>query len=322
MNNPVIEYKGVSKVFGKKLVLNSFNMDVNKGEIFGLIGASGAGKTTVLNMLIGFIKPDKGDIKVQSLQHDSSHSAISIKDKMEEVRMNFGFAAQSPSFYYQLTVFENLLYFASLYGLDEDTKHSNIDTVIELVGLQDSKDEYASNLSGGMKKRLDIACALVHSPNVLVLDEPTADLDPVLRRDLWELIKRINKRGTTILMSSHFLDEIDRICDRVGIIRNGKMEYVGTPTQIKKKFVSTEQIMIETSPGNYGGIIKELSKINNKITKLDNEGHRLVIHTSRSEEVLHKILSVVKSRKESLTNVSIKKPSLDEIFDAVKEDRK
>lgn len=313
----IIRYRGVSKVFGKRLVLDSLDLEIKKGEIFGIVGISGAGKTTMLNMLVGFVEPEEGKIDYQPFNLLNPHkgSWVSIHDRINDVKKNFGFASQIPSFYKNLTVFENLFYFASLYDLQHDTKLSNIEVVLDLVGLNDSQNEYAENLSGGMKKRLDIACALVHDPQVLILDEPTADLDPVLRRQMWELIKKINRRGTTILMSSHFLDEIEMICHRVGILHRGKIKCVGTAQQLKNKFAKNEQIIIETSPGNYRALIRMMSKMKKEISKLENKKQMLIIHTPRSENVLHKILSIIKKRKESLINITVKKPSLEQIFD-------
>ena len=316
MSNPIIKFENISKSYGKSRVLENINLDINSGEIFGVIGASGSGKTTLLSSMIGFVIVDKGDIKFKSEQllafQDPKETFRSIYSRQKSVKKMFGFASQSPSFYSKLTVYENLDYFGSLYGLPRDSRMSNINTLLNLMELKNKQDMLALNLSGGMQRRLDIACALMHDPKILILDEPTADLDPFLRRHILKLIKKINKKGTTIILSSHNLAELEVICSRIGILHDKNFLTVGSPDQIKRKFSNSEEIHIETFPGNYDALSKKL--VDKNIISVKNLGTELVIYTSNPEMVLHKALHVIETSKESLIDVRLSKPSLDEVF--------
>ncbi|MBW2993682.1 ABC transporter ATP-binding protein [Candidatus Woesearchaeota archaeon] len=180
----------MGKKFGKRVILNKINLDINSGELFGIIGMSGSGKTTFLNSLIGYHEPDIGDVFYYSFK-DRQYK--SIYTNQAEVCRLFGFATQTDSFYPKLTLFENLKHFGSLYNMSKKTRTINAERLLRLTELYPFKDELAQNLSEGMKKRLGIACALVHNPKVLLLDEPTANLDPILRKDIWNVIKGIHK---------------------------------------------------------------------------------------------------------------------------------
>lgn len=307
----IIRYKDVSKVFGEKVVIDNLNLEIHKGEIFGLIGGSGAGKTTILNMLIGFIEPEEGKIEVRN---EHNHW-ISMKHDLDEVKRTIGFASQIPSFYSNLTVYENLLYFSSLYKMEKNTRKSNINVVLEIIGLNDSRNVHAENLSGGMKKRLDIACSIIHEPEVLVLDEPTSDLDPLLRKQMWDIIKKINERGTTIIMSSHFLDEIEAICNRVGMVHNGKIIEIGTPDQIKSKYSDSEIISIVLGSSNYKKIISNLSNLKKDIKKIEINGRKIIFYCDGAEKILPQILDSIKKNNELLIDIEIKKSSLDKVFE-------
>lgn len=316
MSNVIIRIKNVVKQYSHNMILDHINLDIFAGEIFGIIGASGSGKTTLLSTLIGFLKIDSGDVlfREDNLLDFSKKekSFVSVFDNTKEIKRIFGFASQTPSFYGKLTVEENLDYFGSLYGLSKNDRKTNIFTLLNLMNLMHAKDFLAENLSGGMQKRLDIACSLIHDPKILVLDEPTADLDPFLRKHFWNLFKKINKKGTTIILASHNLGELEILCNRVCILSQSKISAIGTPTQLKDKFSKNEEIYIETFPGNYDLIKKQLLKLN--ISKIENTGTELAIHTEQAEKVLHELLHIIEKSKESLIDVRLTKPTLDEVF--------
>jgi len=316
MVSPIIKFKEVVKYYGSSVILNKINLDIYPGDIFGVIGASGAGKSTLLSTLIGFVPVDSGDVFFRHdhllTYKDSKDNFFPIKSKLNEIKKIFGFASQSPSFYTKLTVYENLHYFGSLYGMPNEAIKSNINTLLSLMELKTKQDTLAENLSGGMQRRLDIACALVHDPKVLILDEPTADLDPFLRKHILKLIKKINKKGTTVILSSHNLAELETICTRIGILYNNRFLVVGSPDQLKDKFSKLEEIHIETFPGNYDVLMNNLN--DGTIEKIENKGTKLVLYTATPEKVLHHALHVIDSSNESLIDVKLSKPSLDEVF--------
>ncbi|MGV8141938.1 MAG: ATP-binding cassette domain-containing protein, partial [Candidatus Woesearchaeota archaeon] len=284
----------------------------------GLIGASGSGKTTLLHIMIGFIRPEAGEITFRSehlLESNEPKGFKSVFKNTEELKRMIGMAAQTPSFYTTLTVKENLQYFGSLYGLSNDVMKSNITTLINLMDLQGSEDKLSKNLSGGMQRRLDMACALIHDPKILMLDEPTADLDPLLRNHIWRLVRKINKRGTTIILASHHLSELESLCTRIAILKEGKMLAIGTPNEIKQRFSQNEEIHLETFPGNYEEISKiKSTEVSKHIAKIEDKGTNLVIYTSKPEMVLNALMKRLEDLKETIVDLKVTRPSLDEIF--------
>jgi len=328
MSDTVIKVEKVTKRFGKKTVLNDVNLDIMSGEIFGIIGMSGSGKTTLLNTIIGFLQPEAGDVRFK-LEHllnfsNDSEQFRSVFSNELDVKTTIGFAAQSPSLYSKLSCSENLDYFGYLYNLSRDVRRTNIEILLKLMGIYDSRDVQAGNLSGGMLKRLDIACALIHDPKILILDEPTADLDPLLRKQMWRLIKQINQKGTTIILSSHFLDELEMLCDRVGILMNGQIIMAGTPNEIKTHYSKDEEIQLETTPGKYKEIIEKLKPMskNLSISSMDTKDNKLVIYTTSPERSLHRVLHIVEELGEIMIDVVVEKPSLQEVLEKLRPERK
>jgi|GEM_PF-42437 len=303
--------RDVCKRYGNREVLSGINLEVRKGEILGLIGASGAGKTTLLHMLVGFIPSTSGDI----LFHAYTAKGViecNVLEHQHLVNRSYGFASQQPSFYEKLTVSENLHYFGTMYGLSSDAIEKNAEVLLRLMELKASAHLLAEHLSGGMKRRLDIACALIHNPQVLIMDEPTADLDPVLRTHIWEVVKRINARGTTIILSSHHLNELDALCNRIGILKDGKIVDIDTPEKLKSKYSKTQELMIETFPGNYDDIIRRLKADN--IHTITREGTYLTIRTENPEQMIGKLLPALSRMGESLLDIKLIKPNLDNVF--------
>jgi ABC-2 type transport system ATP-binding protein len=323
MSDNVLKIINVNKRFKNKTVLNNINLEIKSGEIFGIIGLSGSGKTTLLNSIIGFLQPDKGDIlfKIEHLLNfnEDSMQYKSVFSNQMDVKRLFGFASQTASVYSQLTCAENLNYFGRLYGLSKDIRKTNIEILLKLMGIFDAKDVLAKNLSGGMLKRLDIACSLIHDPKILILDEPTADLDSIMRKQMWNLIKQINKKGTTIVLSSHLLDELEFLCDRVGIIYNSEILIVGTPNEIKNYYSKEQEIKLETTPGNYQKIIDKLNnkQNHNKIKNMLIKDNKLIIYSENAETNLHHILHIIEEQKEILIDVSVENPSLQEVMEKI-----
>jgi ABC-2 type transport system ATP-binding protein len=321
MGDVILRIKDLTKKFGHKTILNKVNLDIKSGEIFGIIGLSGSGKTTLLNTIIGFLHPEGGDVMFK-LEHlldykDDTLSYRSVFKNTDDIKKSFGFAAQSPSFYRKLTSMENLSYFGDLYNLSSDVKKTNSEILLQLMGIYESRNLQASNMSGGMQKRLDIACALIHDPKLLILDEPTSDLDPILRKQMWYLIKQINEKGTTIILSSHFLDELELLCDRVGILYEGQIIKAGTPNEIKNYYSKEEEIRLETSPGKYNKIINALKKDTKELSikRMAIEDNKLIIYTQKAERSLHQVLHILENQDEILIDVTVEKPTLHEVLE-------
>jgi ABC-2 type transport system ATP-binding protein len=225
----MLKINHITKYYGKFKALENVNLEVKNNEIIGLLGPNGAGKSTLIKILTCFHKPDSGDAAI---------NGISIRNP-KKVKKVIGYAPQEDSFYDDLTLTENLLYFGGLYNLPARIIKKRAEELLQLLMLKNKKDELAKNLSGGMKKRLNIAIALIHNPKILFLDEPTVGIDPVSRAALWDVVEKIRKEGMTILYCTHYLTEADRLCDRVAIIKEGKILLVETPSKIKKKYGET-----------------------------------------------------------------------------------
>lgn len=307
----IIRVQGVAKSFGTKQVLTQVDVDIQSGELFGLIGMSGTGKTTLLNILVGFVKPDSGDVQV-ALPDGTTQSVLRNPDI---VKSRVGFSTQTPSFYPRLTVRENLEHFARLYGFEDPDLSRKANALLDLVGLTAAKDVVSSHLSGGMQKRLDIACALIHDPAILILDEPTADLDPVLRKQLWELIRQINAKGTTILLASHFLAEIELLCTRIAILQNGRVIEKGTADELRNLYSTQYELYLQLSSQNYKPILGELQRARKYWSKAGVENDELVVQTAYPEGMLSFLAAHV--HKGELQSLHLTRPTLGRVFESL-----
>ncbi len=221
----IIQVQEVTKSFGKKVVLKDINFDIKKGHIYGFIGPSGAGKTTLVKMMVGMDVPDQGSIYL-------------LGEKMPNLNIlqQIGYMAQSDALYTALTGKENLMFFASLFKLDKTEKQQRITYAAELVNLTADLNKRVSAYSGGMKRRLSLAIALIQNPQVLILDEPTVGIDPELRLSIWnELLRLKNEEGKTIIVTTHVMDEAEK-CDYIAMVRDGSIIATGTPLQLKEQY--------------------------------------------------------------------------------------
>jgi ABC-2 type transport system ATP-binding protein len=218
-----LQVKELAKVMNERIIVDRISFSVDEGETFGLLGANGSGKTTTFNMLSGLLKPSSG-------------SATILDRGVREAKRDIGFVTQQDSFYESLTVKENLEFFASQYGINGATRKERVKKLLSQIKLTNKSQTLASKLSGGMKKRLNMGCSLVHDPKIIFLDEPTVGLDPVVRREIWKLIKELQQDKKTIIITSHYMEEIEQLCGRVAIMFAGRIVASGTPAQLKKKY--------------------------------------------------------------------------------------
>lgn len=218
-----IETYELTKRFGDLTAVDNLNLKIRKGEIFGLIGPNGAGKTVTIKMLLGILKPTKGRVIVLGEEIPNG-----------EVLKRIGYMPQETALYEDLTAHENIQLFGEIYGVNRSQLGEREDELLKFVGLIEWKNAIVSDFSGGMKSRLSFACSLIHQPELLFLDEPTVGIDPPLRASFWSHFKELTKKGVTILITTHYMDEASR-CDRVGLIRNGRLLAVDTPKALKSK---------------------------------------------------------------------------------------
>jgi ABC-2 type transport system ATP-binding protein len=234
---PAIKTVNLTRKFDTIVAVDNLNLEIGQGEIFGLVGPDGAGKTTTMRLLTGILDPTSGNAWV-----DGEH----IVRQTEKLKEKIGYMSQRFGLYEDLTVLENINFYADVYGVPRAQRAARIDEMLGFSGLLPFKKRLAVNLSGGMKQKLGLACALIHTPKVLFLDEPTNGVDPVSRRDFWKILYNLQKQNVTIFISTAYLDEADR-CARVGLIHKGKLLRCDSPAKIKTEMNadSMEQAFIK-----------------------------------------------------------------------------
>lgn len=221
-----IEVKNLTKIFGKLVSVDHISFEVKKGEIFGFLGANGSGKSTTIRMLCGILEPTEGDAFIDG---------ISVLNNPEKVKKNIGYMSQKFSLYNDLTVEENINFFAGIYGINEKELKSRKDWVLEVAFLKGKEHLLTSELPVGIKQRLALGTAVIHKPSIVFLDEPTAGVDPIFRRNFWELINQLSDNGTTCFVTTHYLDEAE-FCNTITLLNAGKIIASGTSSELKKNF--------------------------------------------------------------------------------------
>ena len=294
-----IEAKEVNKTFIKKnkktLALQNFNIQIKKGSIHGLLGPNGAGKSTFINILGSLVKKDSGNINICNLNIDSETKQSKFKIGIVPQELNI-----DPFF----TPYELLELQAGLYGIRKAKRKT--DEILENVGLIDQKNSYARTLSGGMRRRLLVAKALVHSPEMLILDEPTAGVDVDLRKSLWKYIKKINKLGTTICLTTHYLEEAEELCDRITILNNGKVIKDDTKNNLLK-IISNKTVLFQIDSEIF--IPNELKNFNPQI-----ENSNLKITYDKNTTSLKEIIDILNKNKISFQEINTFESDLEDIF--------
>jgi len=222
VNTPVVVAEHLSRRFGSLQAVQDVTLQVEAGEIFGVLGPNGAGKSTTIRMLCGLLDPSGGSARVVGYD---------VAREPEQVKARIGYMTQRFSLYEDLDVRQNLAFYAAIYGVPRRERRARIDTVVDKTGLRNRRSQVAGTLSGGWKQRLALACATIHEPPLLFLDEPTAGVDPVSRREFWEEIHRISAEGTTIVVTTHYMDEAER-CHRLAFIFRGRVLHLGRPEEI------------------------------------------------------------------------------------------
>ena len=230
----MLQIQNLSKNYGKRQALIDLTLTLQPGEIYGLLGPNGAGKTTTINLLSGLLKPDHGTI------------AIGQQPVSQATKPLLGIMPQQNLLYQSLTCAENLSFFAKIYGLSAVARAQRIPLCLEAVNLQDRANSVVESLSGGMQRRLSLAVAIVHQPKLVVLDEPTTGLDIEARHQVWTLIRNLRREGVTILLTTHLLDEAERLCDRIGMIKQGKLLAQGTLSELQSRILAQEIVTLQT----------------------------------------------------------------------------
>ena len=233
----ILKTVDLTKKYDNKAVVDNLNLEIKEGEIFGLLGPNGAGKSTTMNMICNIVKPDYGAVEFMGKD---------FRKNKKELSKNLGYIPQNLAIHGSLKAWENVELFTSLYNIKGEELKERIDEALLYVGLSDRRNDYAKTFSGGMKRRLNIACAIGHHPKLLIFDEPTVGIDPQSRNFILEKIKESNKNGATVIYTSHYMEEVEAICTRIAIMDNGKLIASGTSEELKKLVVDdTSKITLE-----------------------------------------------------------------------------
>ncbi len=299
----VISISNLVKRYGDLIALDHLNLQVAEGEIFGLLGPNGSGKTTAINCLLSLLKYDKGDIRV--FDKPMSPDAYDLKREI-------GIVMQNVAVFNELTVQENIDYFCGLYIQDKAKRTALVQEAIAFVGLQDFKKFYPKKLSGGLLRRLNIACGIAHKPKLILLDEPTVAVDPQSRNNILEGIQRLNKEGATIIYTSHYMEEVEQICSRIAIMDKGQVIAQGTKEELKAMINVGEKVTVEVLdlPQATMESIHSLPGFNTA----EYDGRELTVKFASGARNLLRLLDCLKTNNVSFGHVYSVLPTLNDVF--------
>ena len=296
MDDLAIRCGGLVKRYDRVTAVDGLDLSVRRGECFGLLGPNGAGKTTTVEILEGLLQPTSGDVEVLGMRWDKHERAL---------RQRLGISLQETHLPDKLTVEEVLTLFRSFF----DTGRP-VGEVLDLVGLSDKRGSWTEKLSGGQKQRLAVACALVSDPELLFLDEPTTGLDPQSRRQLWDVVLGFKSRGRTVLLTTHYMDEAERLCDRVAVVDRGKVIALGTPAELIASLGGQQVIEAQLDGAVADGELSALPGVH----RLSRAGGTVSLAVEKLHQTLPALLSLAQSRGAALTQLSTHQATLEDVF--------
>ncbi len=299
----VVSVEGLVKRYDKLVALDYLDLEVAEGEIFGLLGPNGSGKTTAINCMLALLKYDKGSIRI--FDKPMSPNAYNIKK-------DIGIIMQNVAVFDELTVYENISYFCSLYIKDRAEVKRLTKEAIEFVALEDFQKFYPKKLSGGLLRRLNIACGIVHKPRLIILDEPTVAVDPQSRNRILEGIKKLNEDGATIIYTSHYMEEVEQLCTNIAIIDKGRVIAKGTKEELKSMISIGEKISLEVYAIT-DEYLDELRKLPG-VYSVEHQDNLLVIKSGRGKNNLVTILDFMSQREINFGRVITEQPTLNDVF--------
>jgi ABC-2 type transport system ATP-binding protein len=291
-----VEVKDLTKRYGALVAVNKVSFAIKEGEIFGLLGPNGAGKTTTLEMIEGLRKPDEGSIQV---------CGIDVTKRASDIKEIIGVQLQSTSVYDRIKVGEAIDLFGGYYRKSLPTAE-----ILQEVSLNEKRDSFVQSLSGGQKQRLALALALVNDPQVIFLDEPTTGLDPQARRNIWEIIEGLSKKRKTIILNTHYMEEAERLCERVGIMDHGQIIALDTPANL----ISKQNMDSAVELTCLGGVGKEFFEKLPKVDKVSQNGQIFILHTREASSLLTEIVKLQEQNKLHLENITTRSATLEDVF--------
>ena len=299
----MIHIENLVKRYGDLIALNHLSLDIHEGEIFGLLGPNGSGKTTAINCLLSLLKYDKGIIEVfgQPMAPDNY-----------QAKQQIGIVLQNVAVFDELTVYENIDYFCGLYVSDKKKRKELVDDAVRFVGLEDYCKMYPKKLSGGLLRRLNIACGIAHKPRLIIMDEPTVAVDPQSRNKILEGIQKLNAQGSTIIYTSHYMEEVEQICTRIAIMDHGRVIASGTSEELKKMIKTGETITVEAIFLEE----KQLQDIRSlpHVFDLHYENQILILRCTGAQHNLIRLLNYLQSQDITFGRVFSELPTLNDVF--------
>src|SRR5258706_5253238 len=296
MANPVLQVENLTKRYGEVEAVRGISFAVEEGEVFGLLGHNGAGKTTIIEILEGLRTPDGGKLSV---------CGYDPRTHADELKHEIGAALQSTSLPDKIRVAEGIRLFGSFYK-----RRRNVDDLMKRFGLQEKRNAFYNQLSGGQKQRLALAMALVNDPRVLFLDEPTAGLDPQVRREIYDIIEELKREKKTIVLTTHYIEEAEKLCDRVAIVDHGKVIATGTPRELKERSANTTRIEVRLAKPALNGVLKNLDGVVDA-RQLDDV---YVLHCQKTAPAIVALVKHLEAENNELVSLEIATPSLEDVF--------
>ncbi len=303
MSESVVSIDNLVKRYGEKVAVDHFSLEIGEGEILGLLGPNGSGKTTTINCLLSLLTFDKGTIRI--FGREMSPDAYDIKSRI-------GVVMQNVAVIDTLNVYENVDFFCGLYIRDKKTRKEYVEEALEFTGLAEYRKYKPKKLSGGLLRRLNIACGIAHKPKLIIFDEPTVAVDPQSRNSILEGIKKMNKNGATIIYTSHYMEEVEELCTRVIIMDHGKNVASGTSAQLKSSLVNRETIRIGL-PDKPPRILDGLREINH-VYKVKEDGDDVIIKCDGGEHNLVHVLNFLSDQNVPFGHVTTQQPTLNDVF--------
>lgn len=303
MSETIVKIENIVKRYKEVLALDHFNLEIKEGEVFGLLGPNGSGKTTTINCLLSLLSYDKGNIELFGKKMTPDNY---------EAKRQIGVVMQNVAVYDELTVYENIDYFCGLYIKDKETRRQYVKDAINFVDLQDFKKFYPKKLSGGLLRRLNIACGIAHKPKLIIMDEPTVAVDPQSRNRILEGIEELNRQGSTIIYTSHYMEEVEQICTRIAIMDKGKNIAIGTKDELKKMIKNTETITVEMSDISREDLAA-IEKLEH-VYQVTFEGGKLVVKCSGGKHNLIRVMNYIQEHDIPCGRVYSELPTLNDVF--------
>ena len=307
-NEIIIKTENLTKRFKNVTAVDGLNLEIKEGRIFGLVGPDGSGKTTTIRMLAAIMDPSEGDATI---------AGFNLRKQAEAIKEHIGYMAQQFALYGDLSVLENLNFFADVYGVRGKQRKQRIERLLAFARLTEFVERRAGRLSGGMKKKLGLACALIHEPDILYLDEPTTGVDPVSRREFWDILASLHADGTTILVNTPYMDEAER-CSRVGLMYSGRLIEQGTPNQIKALIPGELMEFKPTSDREWGvGLLRKAHKVlaqQEGVLEVQSYGGLMHVFVDNIEQRRSQLESVLAAEQISMTNFRRTMPRMEEAF--------